>query len=109
MLQYAGFVNDKAFGINAGEDGNITLTTKKTKHDNRPKAHHNHSTFTSNKSGPKVYKTVVNSTTKQGYRPDLRQAAVARASALRQASLPKKDVPEKKLRGPKAKKAAESE
>lgn len=57
----------------------------------------------------RVYKGIVNYTAKQGYRADLRQEAVARASAIRQSSQPKKDVPEKKVRGSKAKKAAEKE
>ena len=38
------------------------------------------------------------STAKQGYRPDLRGVAVARASALRQASKPAKPTPEAKDR-----------
>ena len=57
----------------------------------------------------RLYKGIVNYTAKQGYRADLRQEAVARASAIRQLHRPKKDVPEKKLRGSKARKAAEKE
>ena len=56
----------------------------------------------------RVYKNIVNSTAKQGYRPDLRQEAVARASAVRRASRPAKDTPEKKARGAKARKAADN-
>lgn len=48
----------------------------------------------------------MNQTTKQDYRPDLRQEAVARASAIRLSQQPKKDLPEKKVRGAKAKDAA---
>lgn len=51
----------------------------------------------------RIYKAIVNQTTKQGYRPDLRREAVARASAIRQSQQPKKDLPEKKPRGAKAK------
>lgn len=54
----------------------------------------------------RIYKGIVNRTTRQGYRPDLRQAAVARASAIRLSQQPKKDLPEKKVRGAKAKNAA---
>lgn len=54
----------------------------------------------------RTYKGIVSSTAKSGYRSDLRAEAVSRASALRQAQRPKKDLPEKKLRGVKAKKAA---
>lgn len=57
----------------------------------------------------RVYKGIVNHTAKQGYRADLRQEAVARASAIRQSSQPKKEAAEKKVRGSKAKKAAEKE
>ena len=57
----------------------------------------------------RVYKGIANYTAKQGYRADLRAEAVARASAIRQSQQPKKDVPEKKARGAKAKKAAEKE
>jgi len=57
----------------------------------------------------RIYKGVVNYTAKQGYRADLRQEAVARASAVRQSQRPQKETPEKKPRGAKAKKAAEAE
>ena len=56
----------------------------------------------------RIYKAIVNYTAKQGYRADLRQEAVARASALRRASQEKGDTPERKIRGAKAKKVAES-
>jgi hypothetical protein len=54
----------------------------------------------------RTYKGIASSTAKFGYRSDLRAEAVSRASALRQAQRPKKDAPEKKIRGVKAKKAA---
>lgn len=53
------------------------------------------------------YKAVANLSARNGYRPDLRQAAVARVSAIRRSQRPVKPTPEKKLRGNKAKKAAE--
>lgn len=49
---------------------------------------------------------IANNVAKNGYRGDLRQAAVARASAIRKSQKPVKESPEKKLRGSKAKKAA---
>lgn len=55
----------------------------------------------------RVYRSVVNSTAKRGYRADLRAEAVARASAIRKSQRPVKDAPAPKLRGAKAKKAAE--
>ena len=57
----------------------------------------------------RIYKGIVNYTAKQGYRADLRQEAVARASAIRQSQKPKKEDPELKLRGTKAKKAEEKD
>ena len=54
----------------------------------------------------RTYKGIVSSTAKSGYRSDLRAEAVSRASAIRLSQTPKKDAPEKKLRGAKAKKAA---
>jgi hypothetical protein len=54
----------------------------------------------------RTYKGIVSSTAKSGYRSDLRAEAVSRASAIRLSQKPKKDAPEKKLRGAKAKKAA---
>jgi large subunit ribosomal protein L28e len=54
----------------------------------------------------RIYKAIANRTAKTGYRADLREAVVARASALRQSQRPKKDTPETKARGAKARKAA---
>lgn len=153
--QYAGFVNDKvhnfhpckiglrwkdqnrakrlillprpkAVGIHPSKNGGITLTTKKTKHRNRPASSQSAVSWNSNRSGPKsvffldlllsflnllslahrIYKGIANHTAKQGYRADLRQEAVARASTIRQSQQPKKDAPERKVRGAKAKDAA---
>ncbi|KAL8914122.1 MAG: hypothetical protein Q9171_001238 [Xanthocarpia ochracea] len=103
--KYAGFVNSKAVGLLPAEKGGVTLITKRTKHQNRPAANRHEVTFAGNKSGPKVYKGIVNYTAKQNYRADLRQEAVARASAIRESGRSKKDVPEKKVRGAKAKAA----
>ena len=55
----------------------------------------------------RTYKGIVNYTAKQGYRADLRQEAVARASAIRQSQKPKREDPEVKLRGSRVKKAEE--
>ncbi|MCJ1419387.1 hypothetical protein MMC32_005742 [Xylographa parallela] len=104
--KHAGFVNDKAVGILPGTKGGLTLSTKKTKHSNRPIANINEVKFGADKSGPKVYKNIVNVIAKQGYRPDLRRDAVARASAIKMSSRPVKETPEQKARGAKAKKAA---
>lgn len=99
------------------------MITKKTKHRNRPASNKNEVSWSSNKSGPRsvfhldllinflhllslanrIYKGIANHTAKQGYRADLRQEAVARASTIRQSHRPKHDGPEKKVRGAKAK------
>jgi len=103
--KYAGYVNDKAFGIQPAEKGALTLISKKTKQLNSPAANKHEQTFGGQRSGPKVYKSIVNITTKRGYRSDLRQEAVARASALRRSNKAVKELPEKKVRGAKAKKS----
>lgn len=56
----------------------------------------------------RTYKNVANYVARGGYRPDLRQAAIARASAVFKSQRPVKADPEKKLRGNAAKKAAAS-
>ncbi|KAL9587563.1 MAG: hypothetical protein Q9212_000140 [Teloschistes hypoglaucus] len=107
--KYDGFVNTKAVGIQPAEKGGITLITKKKKHQNRPSANKLAVTWPSSKPGHKIYKGIVDYTAKHNYRADLRQEAVARASAIRQAAREKKDKPGKKARGAKAKAIAEKE
>lgn len=117
----------KAVGIHLSKNEGIVLITKKTKHRNRPASNKNEVLWSSNKSGPKsvfhldllltllhllslfnrIYKGIANYTAKQGYRADLRQEAIARASTIRQSQRPKKDAREKKVRGAKAKDAAD--
>ncbi|KAI9697909.1 MAG: hypothetical protein M1836_004261 [Candelina mexicana] len=107
--KYGGFVTEKSIGIQPAEKGGVTLSTKKEKSLNKPASGINKITWGPNKSNQKTYKGIVNSTAKLGYRADLRAEAVARASAIRQSQRSKKDIPEKKLRGGKARKAAEKE
>jgi len=54
----------------------------------------------------RTYKNIASLVAKSGYRPDLRSAAVARASAIRLSQRPGKPDQEKKLRGNAAKRAA---
>lgn len=56
----------------------------------------------------RTFKAIANQTAKSGYRPDLRAAAIARASALLRSQRPVKPTPEPKLRGNAAKKAAQA-
>ncbi|RKF56480.1 putative 60S ribosomal protein L28e [Golovinomyces cichoracearum] len=106
--KYAGFVNDKvcAVGIVPGDAGagGVTLITKKPKNAQRPASASYSTTFGSSKSTRKTYKGIVNTTVRSMYRSDLRAEAVARASAIRRSQRPKRDLPEKKLRGSKARK-----
>ncbi|KAK2731960.1 hypothetical protein FQN57_003066 [Myotisia sp. PD_48] len=107
--KYAGFVNSKAIGVQAGENGAVTVITKRPGNSNQPATNKTTSSASSNKSNRNLYKGVAKRATANGYRADLRAEAVARASALRKAAVPKKDVAEKKLRGSKARKAAEKD
>jgi large subunit ribosomal protein L28e len=52
----------------------------------------------------RTYKAVADHVGKRSYRADLNRDAVARASAIKDSQRPKKDAPEKKVRGSKAKK-----
>ncbi|KAF2484658.1 ribosomal L28e protein family-domain-containing protein [Neohortaea acidophila] len=103
--KHAGFVNEKAIGV-APNDNTVQLTTKTSKPHQPAKSTHQTS-FSASASNRKVYKSVVNSTAKKGYRSDLRAEAVARASAIKQSQREKKDAPATKPRGAKARKARE--
>ena len=54
----------------------------------------------------RAYKAIASQAAKHGYRADLRQAAVARASAILRSQRPVKPEPPKKLRGAAARRAA---
>ena len=102
------------------------MITKKVKHPQRPGSAVHKTSLGGNKSTRKyvvtcvlenlgtisdllssrTYKTIASNTAKSGYRSDLRAHAIARASAIRKSQTPKKDAPESKVRGAKAKKAA---
>ncbi|KFH43135.1 60S ribosomal protein-like protein [Hapsidospora chrysogenum ATCC 11550] len=105
--KHAGFVNDKAIGI-VRKDKGFTVITKKPSAPTKPKEAFLKSEHSGAKSSRRAYKSVANQTAKNGYRADLREAAVQRVSAIRQSQRPVKPEPEPKLRGNKAKKAAES-
>lgn len=84
------------------------MTTKKSDKSHKPASGTHTTSFGSSTSSRKNYRTIVNSTGNKNYRPDLRAAAVKRASAIRKSQKPAKADPPAKLRGAKAKKAAES-
>ncbi|RMY05914.1 hypothetical protein D0868_06146 [Hortaea werneckii] len=115
--KYEGFVNDQAIGINR-DDNTVKMTTKLPKRKNNPAKipadavalnRYQESSFAASTPARKVYKSVVNSTAKKGYRADLRAEAVARASAIKRSQREKKDkTPPTKLRGAKAVKAEQA-
>ncbi|KAF2652120.1 ribosomal protein L28e [Lophiostoma macrostomum CBS 122681] len=100
--KYEGLVADKAIGILPAENGGITLITKKADKQHTPASALQKSTISSKRSTRKTYSSIVKSTTKKGYRPDLRKDAVARASAIRKSQQPVKEDKPAKLRGKKA-------
>ncbi|KAF2811168.1 60S ribosomal protein-like protein L28, partial [Mytilinidion resinicola] len=104
--KYEGLVNDQAFGIQPSADGGVILLVKKSNKSNKPASSLQSTTFGSGKSSRKTYSGIVNSTTRHGYRPDLRAEAVSRASAIRKSQKPVKADRPTKLRGAKAKAAA---
>ncbi|KAK4082480.1 60S ribosomal protein L28 [Purpureocillium lilacinum] len=106
--KHAGFVNDKAIGVVPNEKGGVTVISKKTSAATKPAQAFTKTTYGGNKSNRTSYKAVANQAAKSGYRGDLRSAAVERVSAIRRTQLPVKPEAEPKLRGNKAKKAAES-
>ncbi|KAL7945733.1 ribosomal L28e protein family domain-containing protein [Trichoderma barbatum] len=107
--KYAGFVNEKAVGIAAGEKGGVVVTSKKAAAAAQPAKSVATTTIGGGKSTRKTYKAVASQVAKSGYRADLRVAAIERVSAIRRSQLPVKADPEPKLRGKKAKAAAAGE
>ncbi|KAI9718993.1 MAG: hypothetical protein M1828_006369 [Chrysothrix sp. TS-e1954] len=104
--KYEGFVNDQAIGVQQADNA-VKLVTKKSSHNHKPASSRATTAYGSNTSSRKIYRSVAGSTAKRGYRADLRQEAIARASAIKDSQRKKKDAPEKKVRGAKARKAAQ--
>ncbi|KAI1646334.1 ribosomal L28e protein family-domain-containing protein [Daldinia loculata] len=107
--KHAGFVNTKAIGVQPAEKNGVKVISKKESAVQKPAKSTTEVTHSGGKATRKIYKTVANQTAKSGYRPDLREAAVSRVSAIRQSQREPKPTPEKKPRGAKAKKAAAAE
>ncbi|KAJ1302497.1 hypothetical protein OPQ81_002815 [Rhizoctonia solani] len=107
--KYSGLISDKGLDIGFNADTKaITLTSRKPKASIHEHAKAQHKTTIRARSGPRRSQGVVASQARLGYRPDLRQAALQRVTALARAQQEKKAAPEPKLRGKKAKAAAES-
>ncbi|KAF2963938.1 hypothetical protein GQX73_g9635 [Xylaria multiplex] len=134
--KWAGFVNDKAIGVVPGDKEAVKVLSKKTSESNKPAKAITETVYSGGKSARKLvhldyslriqkmfcvygeqemlmrllyrtYVAVANQAAKSNYRADLREAAVARASAIRHSYKKPKASPEPKLRGSKAKKASE--
>ncbi|GJC95433.1 ribosomal L28e family protein [Colletotrichum higginsianum] len=99
----------KAIGVVPNEKGGVKVISKNQKNGNKPAQGTTEVTYGGNKSARKTYSAVARQAAAGGYRADLREAAVQRVSAIRRSQRPVKATPEKKLRGPKAKKATETE
>ncbi|KAK7965080.1 ribosomal protein l28e protein [Apiospora sp. TS-2023a] len=104
--KYAGFVNEKALGVAPAENGGVKILSKRTSASQKPGSNIASTTYHGGKSARNTYKAVANQTAKNSYRPDLREVAVQRVSAIRRSQRPVKPEPQQKLRGNKAKKAA---
>ncbi|KAJ4302727.1 hypothetical protein N0V90_001617 [Kalmusia sp. IMI 367209] len=106
--KYEGLVDDRAIGVQPGEEGGIVLLTKKAGKGHQPASHIQQSSIPASRSTRKTYSAIVKSTANRNYRTDLRKDAVARASAIRKSQKPVKETKPQKPRGAKAKAAAAS-
>jgi len=97
----SGLANSKVIGV-SDRAGVITISTRKTSGPSHGASGATVHTPIRRGSGPRRIAGVASNFAKRGYRPDLRKAALARASALLSAQKPKKDSPPKKVRGKKA-------
>ncbi|KAI5457885.1 ribosomal L28e protein [Mariannaea sp. PMI_226] len=102
--KHAGFVNEKAIGVQPNGEKGVVVVTKRASAANKPAKTEISSTITS--TPRKTYQSVANIAAKNNYRADLRAAAVERASAIRNSQRPVKADPEPKLRGKKKAAAA---
>jgi len=104
-FKYSGLANNKTVDIQETPSG-IQITSKKTKGSPQTiKGSKSTSSIRRNSSSRRTHGIAV-SHAQRGYRPDLRKAVVARVSALQAARAGPKPVPEKKIRGKKAKAAS---
>lgn len=107
--QYSSLANPQAIGINA-KDNKIEVTTKLGNNWNKPAKSYNKTTFKATTPSRKLINNAVSGSTKRGYRSDLHMEAVQRASAVKKSTRQvKAGVKATKLRGSKARKAAEKQ
>ncbi|OAX38125.1 ribosomal protein L28e [Rhizopogon vinicolor AM-OR11-026] len=98
--KYSGLANAKTIDIQNSESG-LQITTKKSKASSHAVRPARTTSAVRNRSGGRRSLGVVASLAKKGYRPDLRAAALGRASALLATQKEKKASPPKKVRGKK--------
>ena len=97
----------QAIGVQPGSEGGIVLLTKKSGKGHQPASHIQQASIPKSRSTRKTFHTIVKSTANRNYRTDLRKDAVARASAIRKSQRPVKETKPQKLRGAKARAAAQ--
>ncbi|KAK4516318.1 uncharacterized protein ATC70_011288 [Mucor velutinosus] len=100
-FKYSGLANYKTVSVLPAARG-VRVTTRKANKQNSPKKSIN--TVVIAKTRRQTSKSVANLIAKSKYRPDLRAAAVARASALLSTQQPKKVHAKRESKGPRAQK-----
>ncbi|KAG9520018.1 ribosomal protein L28e, partial [Aureobasidium melanogenum] len=107
--KYSSLANPQAIGINA-KDNKIEVTTKLGNNWNKPSKSYQKVAFKATTPSRKLINNAVSGSTKKGYRSDLHMEAVQRASAVKKSTRQvKATVAPTKLRGSKARKAAEKQ
>ncbi|KAI0721193.1 ribosomal L28e/Mak16 [Fomitopsis betulina] len=99
--KYSGLANTKTIEVTESESG-IQIRTRKAKASPLAVRSAYATTTIRNRSGGRRAFGVAAKLAKRGYRPDLRQATVARVSAILASQKEPKPSPPKKLRGKKA-------
>ncbi|THH01209.1 hypothetical protein EW026_g1459 [Hermanssonia centrifuga] len=103
-FKYSGLANQKTIDISESGNG-IKITTRKQGASPIAVRKGLASSTIRNRSGGRRAAGIVSKLAKRGYRPDLRTAALARASAILASHQEKKPAPPKKVRGSKVVKA----
>ncbi|KAI7858825.1 ribosomal protein L28e [Circinella umbellata] len=102
-FKYSGIANDKTVDIR-GTGRGVQVTTKIVKKANTPAKSLNKTVITKSRRG--TAKSVANLIAKNGYRADLRKAALARASAVYSSQVAHKPKAARVANGIRAQKAA---
>ncbi|KAG7095784.1 hypothetical protein E1B28_006486 [Marasmius oreades] len=102
--KYSGLSNSKTIDV-SDENGVIQITTRKTASPHTIASTRSTSNIRARSGGRRALR-VASAPAKQGYRPDLRRATLARVSALLAAQKEPKAQPAKKPRGKKTKASA---